>query len=452
MADFFNPKSAIHNPQFEVPRRDDVVLLYNLLWLLAFVIASPVLLVAVLLNWKAIRPRLGWGSVQPTSEHPIWVHAASMGEVQAAAAILCRLKRLRPDLPIVISTTSLTGYRRAKHLLGDVAQQVFIAPLDFSPITYKILRRLAPRALLLVETEIWPNLIRQAEQAGCRIALVNGKLSPKKFPRYLRIRRLIAGSVRRIELICTQSEDDRRRFLALEARPGALYVTGNVKVDASGAPVEKKSVRRALKLPDRCGVLVGGSTHEGEEEALIESFCVLRRFRKSLKLILAPRYVKRVEAVASLARSRGLSIVRKSALEDRPDDRSYDVLIVDTMGELGWIYGAGDVAFVGGSLVPVGGHNPFEPLRAGVPVVFGPNMNQEGAGSLLKHGAALQIKDAEELTRRLRKLLDSPERRRTMVASGKALMREREKSAEQTAALLIEKGIVSEFRGVKRKT
>ncbi|MCK5328669.1 MAG: hypothetical protein KAR36_08700, partial [Candidatus Latescibacteria bacterium] len=210
-----------------------MIFLYNLLWLLALSVASPVLLVAFFLNWMAIRPRLGWGSAQPTSEHPIWVHAASMGEVQAAAAILCRLKRLRPDLPIVISTTSLTGYRRAKDLLGDVAQQIFIAPLDFSPITHKILRRLAPRALLLVETEIWPNLIRQADRAGCRIALVNGKLSLKKFPRYLRIRRVIAGSVRRIELICTQSEDDRRRFLALDAHPGALYVTGNVKVDAS---------------------------------------------------------------------------------------------------------------------------------------------------------------------------------------------------------------------------
>jgi 3-deoxy-D-manno-octulosonic-acid transferase len=444
------PVFSTRNPQSDIPRRKAMIFLYNLLWLLVLAAASPVLLVAALLNWKGIRQRLGWGSAQATSEHPIWVHAASMGEVQAAAAILLRLKRLRPDLPIVISTTSLTGYRRAEHLLGDVAQQVFIAPLDFSPITHKMLRRLAPRALLLVETEIWPNLIRQAEQAGCRIALVNGRLSPQKFPRYHRMRRLIADSVRRIELLCTQSEDDRRRFLALEARPEALYITGNVKVDASETVAGKRAARRALKLPDRCGVLVAGSTHEGEEKALIESFCVLRRFRKSLKLILVPRYVKRVEAVASLARSRGLSIVRKSALEDQ-DAPSYDVLIVDTMGELGWIYGAGDIAFVGGSLVPVGGHNPFEPLCAGVPVVFGPTMRQEGVGALLKAGAALQVKDAEELTARLKKLLDSPERRRNMVASGKTLMREREKSAEQTVTLLIEKGIVSEFRGVKRR-
>jgi 3-deoxy-D-manno-octulosonic-acid transferase len=293
------PVFSTRNPQSDIPRRKAMIFLYNLLWLLVLAAASPVLLVAALLNWKGIRQRLGWGSAQATSEHPIWVHAASMGEVQAAAAILLRLKRLRPDLPIVISTTSLTGYRRAEHLLGDVAQQVFIAPLDFSPITHKMLRRLAPRALLLVETEIWPNLIRQAEQAGCRIALVNGRLSPQKFPRYHRMRRLIADSVRRIELLCTQSEDDRRRFLALEARPEALYITGNVKVDASETVAGKRAARRALKLPDRCGVLVAGSTHEGEEKALIESFCVLRRFRKSLKLILVPRYVKRVEAVAS---------------------------------------------------------------------------------------------------------------------------------------------------------
>jgi len=372
-----------------------------------------------------------------------------MGEVQAAAAIIFQMKRVQPDLPIVLSTTSLTGYRRAKHLLCDVVQQTFIAPLDFAPIVDRILRRLAPRALLLVETEVWPNMIRQARRTGCRVALVNGKLSPKKFPRYLRIRRLISDAVRGIELLCVQSEDDRRRFLTLGARPEDLYVTGNVKVDASDAVVEKEAARRALGISDGCCVLVGGSTHEGEEEALLESFCTVRRRRKALKLILAPRYVKRVEAVASLIRSRGLPFVRKSASDGRGGCISYDVMIVDTMGELGWIYGAGDVAFVGGSLVPIGGHNPFEPLCAGAPVVFGPNMHQEGAELLLEVGAALQVADDGELTKRLKELLDHPERRSTMVASGRALMRDREKGAEQIVALLMEKGIVAEIQAQK---
>ncbi|MFH1008080.1 MAG: 3-deoxy-D-manno-octulosonic acid transferase [Candidatus Latescibacterota bacterium] len=426
--------------------------LYNSLWVLAFVVLSPVVLVGALLDWRGFRQRLGWGSAQSTEGHPVWVHAASMGEVQAAAAILFRLKRQMPDLPIVISTTSLTGYRRANDLLGDLVEQVFLAPLDFSLITRHVFRRLSPRALLLVETEIWPNLIREASQIGCRIALVNGRLSSRHFPRYLRIRGVIAESVRQIELLCTQSEDDRRRFLAFDARPETLFVTGNVKVDVSETAVGKQKVRRTLKLPERCSVLVGGSTHEGEEEALLDSFRALRRFRKSLKLILAPRYLKRVDAVASLVRTMGYSVVRKSALEDQSETSSYDVLIVDTMGELGWIYGAGDVAFVGGSLVPVGGHNPFEPLCAGVPAVFGPHMNQEGAESMLAAGAALQIKEPEELTARLRKLLDSPERRRAMVDSGKALMKDREKSAEQTVALLIEKGIVTEIGPTKGTT
>ena len=448
--------------------------LYNLLWLLALVLASPVLLIAASLNRKGIRQRLGWGSVHPTSEHPLWVHAASMGEVQVAAALIFRLKRLQPDLPIVISTTSLTGYGRARNLLREVVQQTFLAPLDFAPIINRILRRLVPRALLLVETEVWPNLIRQARRAGCRIALVNGKLSPKRFPRYLRIRRihcirrLISDAVRGIEVLCVQSEDDRRRFLTLGARTEDLYVTGNVKVDAaacaskSDAVPEKEVVRRALGISDGCCVIVGGSTHEGEEEALLESFCNLRRHRRDLKLILAPRYVKRVEAVESLIRGRGFSFIRKSALT--PCDASYssedtgsepcvsahgpgqgapyDVMIVDTMGELGWIYGSGDVAFVGGSLVPIGGHNPFEPFCAGVPVVFGPNMHQEGAEPLLKVGAALQVADGGELTERLKELLDHPERRSTMVASGRILMRDREKGVEQVVERLVEKGIV----------
>ena len=199
---------------------------------------------------------------------------------------------------------------------------------------------------------------------------------------------------------------------------------------------------------------MGGSTREGEEEALLESFCALRHHRRDLKLILAPRYVKRVEAVESLIQNRGLSFVRKSALDGGDDcaspsamlRTSYDVVIVDTMGELGWIYGSGDVAFVGGSLVPVGGHNPFEPLRAGVPVVFGPNMHQEGAELLLKAGAAVQVADGGELTMRLKELLDHPERRDTMVASGRGIMRDREKGAEQTVALLMENGIVSEIK------
>ena len=385
------------------------------------------------------------------------MHAASMGEVQAAAAVIFRLKRLQPDLPIVISTTSLTGYGRARNLLREAVQQTFIAPLDFAPIVTEILRRLAPRALLLVETEVWPNVIRRARRMGCRIALVNGKLSPKTFPRYLRIRSLISDAVRSIEVLCVQSEEDRRRFLALGARPEDLYVTGNVKLDALDAVPEKETVRRALGISDGCGVIVGGSTHEGEEEALLGSFCTLRRDRKDLKLILAPRYVKRVEAVESLIRSRELSFVRKSTLDGRggrilrlrSGQASYDVIIVDTMGELGWIYGAGDVAFVGGTLVPVGGHNPFEPLCAEVPVVFGPNMHQEGAELLLKVGAALQVKDASELTEALKELLDHPERRSTMVASGRALMRDREKGTEQTAALLMERGIMAEPKAQK---
>ncbi|OPX32015.1 MAG: hypothetical protein B1H40_03045, partial [Candidatus Latescibacteria bacterium 4484_181] len=268
---------------------------------------------------------------------------------------------------------------------------------------------------LLAELELWPNLIWAAKALGCRVAIVNGRLSKRSFSRYRLINRFVVAALEKVDLFCLQSEADRDRFLQLGIVPEKTAVTGSLKFDVSPVgPVE-------LPVMANRRVVVAGSTREGEEKVLMKAFARLRQ----------------VEALAS---EFGFAVVRKSRLE--PGDGDVDILILDTMGELSSVYACAQVAFVGGSLVPVGGHNPLEPAALGVPVVFGPYMEQRGAAALLEKGAAFQVEGLDQLTETIGQLLEDPSKREVAGSQAKKVIQQRKGAASATFELLTKNGII----------
>lgn len=414
--------------------------LYDLLFGATLITASPCVLALALLNREGTRERLGLFSA-PKVTAPIWVHAASVGEIVGIVSLLPELRRIRPDSSLVISTTTVTGLERARRTLED-ADFLFVAPLDFSPIVRRVLGRIRPRSLLIAETELWPNLIELAHRWGAPIGIINARMTARGLSRYLRARGLFERILRKVDLVCVQSEEDRGRFIRMGAPPDRIETVGNLKFDAlQTEESDVEETRRQFDLPAGRRIVVGGSTRQGEEEILLNAFARLRRNFDDLLLILAPRHPTRVHELEGLLRAKGFSWVRRSRI-GRDRARNAEVVVLDTLGELTRLYAAGDVAFVGGSFVSVGGHSPMEPAAAGVPVLFGPYMEQEGAQLLLDAGAACSVADGESLCRTLNRLLADPEERRRRGRAGQDAVRSARGGTGRTVELLIERGIV----------
>ncbi|RKY71322.1 MAG: hypothetical protein DRQ24_07645 [Candidatus Latescibacterota bacterium] len=414
-----------------------MLLAYNILATILFILAFPCLLVMLLVRRYRLEERLGLGAKErfaPLKEkRPIWIHAASVGEISAIAPLVSVVKARRPELSVVVSTTTVTGLERARQLLKRV-DLFTILPFDLLFILLSVLRQARPKALLLAELELWPNLIWAAKALGCRVAIVNGRLSKRSFSRYRLINRFVVAALEKVDLFCLQSEADRDRFLQLGIVPEKTAVTGSLKFDVS--PVGR------VELPVMANrrVVVAGSTREGEEKVLMKAFARLRQDFDHLLLVLAPRHLSRVPEVEALASEFGFAVVRKSRLE--PGDGDVDILILDTMGELSSVYACAQVAFVGGSLVPVGGHNPLEPAALGVPVVFGPYMEQRGAAALLEKGAAFQVEGLDQLTETIGQLLEDPSKREVAGSQAKKVIQQRKGAASATFELLTKNGII----------
>ncbi len=386
---------------------------------------------------RGLGERLGrvptWAGPAP----PIWLHAVSVGEVMAAAPLARELVSRRPDLPLLVSTVTDTGRGVAEQRLP--AKQFTFFPLDFPWAVRPALDRLRPRAVLLTETEIWPNFLRACDLRGIPVVLVNGRISPRSFPRYRRVGRLFARVLRGIGLFCMQTPEDADRVLALGAPRERVHVVGNLKFDLAGDLSEGggdgPAVRQMLGLTPAQPVLVAGSTHRGEEGSVLEAFQAVRRAIPELRLVLAPRHPERLGEVEGLLDRAGLRWIRRSRLPHKPPA---DVILVDTMGELARLYAAGTVAFVGGSLVPIGGHNVLEPAACGAPVLFGPHMgNFAEMGKLFREqGAGCEVRDAEELTTTVLRLLREPATLRRMGESGRAIVDTHRGAARRTVELL----------------
>jgi 3-deoxy-D-manno-octulosonic-acid transferase len=364
-----------------------------------------------------VRPGLiAWAEAQRAAGHSlIWLHAVSVGEVLAVSRLVGELDRAFPRDRVVISTTTRTGQAMAQERFG--AQRVFYCPLDLPWAVRAYLKILQPKLLVLAETEFWPNLLDGCFRRGIPVAVVNARISDRSWPRYQMLRGLWRPILERLSRVLAQSETDAERLRALGCRPEAVSVAGNLKFDVRVA--QEAEVTRLLR-PLKLRFLVAGSTLEGEEAALLEVWPRLLEADPQLAMVLAPRHPERFGPVASLLDRSGVRWVRRSAWKSQPPDpqnpiRAGEILLLDTIGELASVYELASVAFVGGSLVPAGGHNPLEPAQFGAPIVMGPHYANFRAitEDLLAH-QALRIAAPGEFYGVLHDLLHQPDEARAM--------------------------------------
>lgn len=364
-----------------------------------------------------LRARFGYGGPGRRGRSA-WIHAVSVGEAVAAEPLAVGIRRLCPDLPLVITTVTETGARVVRHRFGAIATHRFF-PLDFPGAVRRTLDAIDPAFLVCMETEIWPNMLRAAAARGIPIMIANGRLSDRSFRRYRLVRGLLRPVLGHVRVFAMRSDEDARRMIALGAPPERVFVTGNIKNEALGDATGAADLwARLLGLEASRRVWIAGSTHRGEEEAVLDAHRAARERHGDLVLVLAPRHPERVAEVLGLVAARGWGVVRRSDLPARRDGDA--VIVLDTVGELAQLYAIADVVFVGGSLVPSGGHNMLEPALRRKPVLFGPHTAnfREAASLLVAHGGARVVESAGALAAELTRLLGDPALRATMGAAG----------------------------------
>lgn len=419
--------------------------LYNALLLPARAAAS------VGAAWARLRPALADELAERLArKHPVlppggvWIHGASVGEARISRAIGRELRRSLPQLPLAMSALTRAG--RARLPEPGPAEASFFAPFDFPGLPGRLLDALRPRAIALVETEIWPNLLRESAQRGIPSYLLNGRLAPERMRRYRRLRSLYGPLVAGLERIGAQTEQDAARFVELGAREGAVVVTGNIKYDLPPPAAGRDELRRRFGLQHRRRVVAAGSTAPGEDGPVLDAWLQARRAHPDLFLILAPRHPQRAPHLHGRAASLGLRLHRLSRGDDAAAGGA-DGILVDTLGDLAALWPLAEVAFVGGSLVPVGGHNVLEPASCGVPVVFGPYTHHiaEPAAALEREGGAVRVADGRELGRIWSELLRDDPRRAAMAARAVRVVEVHRGALGRSARLLL--GLLERGRG-----
>ncbi len=384
------------------------------LYTLLFYAAAPWLVVRLL--WKsrgqpAYRERLGerFGFyVEPPAGRVIWFHAVSVGECEAAFPIIRALWDRHPGLPVLVTCTTPTGSARVRAVLGDQVRHVYL-PYDLPDAIRRFLDHYQPRLGVILETEIWPNLFAACRQRGLPLTIVNGRLSDASAKGYARMERLTEASLAAVRQIAAQTAADAERYRLAGARPGSVQVTGNVKFDIRfDAGQQAYATRlRATLFPGR-PVLIAGSTHQGEEELVLEALASIRQTAPKLLLVLAPRHPQRAAQIRAVCERQGYAVRNRS--EGAACDPDTAVLLIDGIGELRAFYGAADVAFIGGSLVPHGGQNVLEAAVTGIPVLFGPyTMNfREITDRLIEAGGGVRVEDSAALAATVIRLLKEP--------------------------------------------
>lgn len=366
----------------------------------------------------------------------VWIHAVSVGEVVAAGTLIPLLRRAFPTHRVLVSVTTVTGRHVAERQLQDV-DGIFYSPFDWRFAVRRVVARLRPRVLILMETEIWPRLLRTCHQAGAATLIANGRISDRSYPRYRLIRPFLRRFLREVDHFCMQSSLYAERIVALGAEPDRVEVTGSIKFDA--VPAGGGELSKAVHLiPEQRRVLVAGSTLAPEEEIVLETFTALRDRHSELFLIIAPRHPERFGEVVELASSHGLRVVRRSDLARPPADA--DVMVLDTLGELSTLYAAADLVFVGGSLAPWGGHNIIEPAAHGKPIVFGPHMDnfREIATLFLEGAAAVRVEDPAELRAALEELLMDSVKRKALGERALRLVEANRGAGQRTVEAVLE--------------
>jgi 3-deoxy-D-manno-octulosonic-acid transferase len=434
--------------------------LYSVLVLILAVLASPWFIYQALRYKKYVRSlgqRMGYlpVSFNMDGDESIWIHAVSVGEVLTARPLISDLKRRYPNLRMFLSTTTMAGQQLARRNVQDV-DAVFYFPFDFGFVVRRTLDLVRPKLFIMMETEIWPNLLRECRARGIKTAVVNGRLSARSFPRYRMIRPMMRRVLDHIDRFLVQSEESARRFIDLGADPARVVVTGSLKFDSlevsspaqAGAAaarfvrggVEARArdrVLRYFRVPASRPVIVAGSTMKGEEVAMLRAFRRVRSTAPTTLLVLAPRNPERFAEAEQLARQEGWKVSKRSDLAIDAEPR-VDVVVLDTIGELATIYQIATVVFVGGSLAATGGHNVLEPAVFGKPIVFGPHMENflEIAEAFISNGAGVQLAGEDELEEAFLSLMSDPVRRARLGAAARALVEANRGANEKSVAVL----------------
>ncbi len=382
----------------------------------------------------------------PAGKKPrVWMHAVSVGEVRTIAPLVPALKKVFGD--VLISTTTETGQLLARQLFEGEAR-VFYFPLDWKWLCRRYLRRARPDLILLAESEFWPGFLGAATQLGIPVVLINGRISDRSFRRYRRFRFLIRHLLQPFSHLCMQTKDDERRVLALGAAPSLVTATGNLKYDyrlPANPAIQRLAARlRALLKPtEESQIWIWGSTREGEEAVLLEAFKSLHSEFPDLNLLVAPRHPHRAPEVADLLRQAGLNSVLRSELAD--DVRGggpggATAVVLDTIGELAQLYKIADLVFIGGSLVPWGGHNIIEAANFGRPILFGPHMQnfREISQDFLEAYAALQVGSQTDLAEKTRELLKDRAARQWLGRNARAVIRNNQGALARTMRIVRE--------------
>jgi len=422
--------------------------IYSALSLIFFVAMSPYFLYQALRYKKYIgnlRERLGYlpVSFNVDGEPSIWIHAVSVGEALTARALASDLKARYPRLKLFLSTTTLAGQQVARSSLRHLVDGVFYFPFDWTFIVKRTLNLVKPRLFIMMETEIWPNLLHECRRRGVRTAMINGRISTRSYPRYKLVRPLFRRVLAHVDRFCMQSEESAQRVIDLGAEKSRVVVTGSLKFDSLEVPAPtahgkpRERVLRFFRISSHRTVVVAGSTMRGEEAAVLRAFTKIKATQTHAVAILAPRQPERFGEVERLARDAGFVTARRSELPIDAEPRA-DVIILDSIGELAQLYQLATVAFVGGSLVDHGGHNILEPAVFGKPIVFGPYMQnfRDIAETFVGSGAAIQVASERDLDDAILGLVRDPVHRASLGAAARALVEANRGAKDKTIAVI----------------
>jgi 3-deoxy-D-manno-octulosonic-acid transferase len=435
-------------------------LLYSLATLAVFIVVSPYFVYQAIRYQKyigSLRQRLGFLPItfNVDGEESVWIHAVSVGEALTARALAADLKTLYPRLRLFLSTTTIAGQQVARQ--NQYVDGVFYFPFDWTFIVRRTLDLVKPRVFIMMETEIWPNLLRICRKRGVKTIVINGRISSRSYPRYRLVRPFFRQVLADVDRFCMQSDESARRLVDLGADPSRVTVTGSLKFDSLQLPTAsshgkpRERVLRFFRMAPHRQVVVAGSTMRGEETPVLRAFRRVKAATPGAILILAPRHPERFGEVERLSREAGFVTVRRSELPIDAEPRA-DVVVLDSLGELAQIYQVATAVFVGGSLADHGGHNILEPAIFGKPIIIGPHMQnfKEIAETFVANGAAVQVQADRELEDALLALLTDPVRRARLGAAARALVEANRGAKEKTLAVIADLAPPASARPVVR--
>lgn len=420
-------------------------LLYNILMLTAAVVGLPFFAFRFIRERRfreRLRQNLGFFPAETLTRvvgrSPVWFQAASVGEVVAASSIIREFKRQLPDIPVLISSGTISGYDMAQRIIPEADAVIFYPP-DLPGMPDRIVGKILPRAYVPVETELWPNFIRSARKRSIPVIMVNGRIGERSVEHYRQMRRMFTKMLDTVVRFCMQSTVDAQYVIQLGADPHKVIVTGNTKYDQNYSQVtteEKKALRQELGLIENIPVLIAGSTHRGEEEILLEVLRQIQGKYPNVKMILAPRDVPRSGGIVELVRRAGVVAELRSKMSSLTAEQRAEVRVVvlDSIGELGRFYSLADLVFVGGSLVSHGGHNILEPAAQGKPILVGPHMfNFRDTYALFsKRNACVTVLDGQELAQKTLELLQNKHTAEQMGREAAQIVAENQGAAVRT--------------------